>query len=276
MNESPTRSGYADRLRRLRDAVGALGGSGVAVAFSGGVDSSVLLHAATAALGDRAVAVIADSPSLPRDELEGARRTAAAIGARLEVLSTDELSRAGYVANDGLRCYWCRHTLFEQMGPWAREQGFGALAYGEITDDQLDDRPGRRAASEFAVLAPLAEAGFDKEDVRRYAREHGLDVAEKPASACLASRIPRGRTVTREGLLRVERAERAIAALGFRVLRVRDHGAEARVEVGADELERAQGIAHEIEGRLRELDFERVRLAAYRSPIAANANTPKG
>jgi uncharacterized protein len=260
---------HARRVERLHARLRACGPGGLAIAFSGGVDSSVLLHAARAVLGDAAVALIADSPSLPRAELLEAERVAGAIGARLERLSTDELALEAYRRNAGDRCYHCRRTLFDAMEAWARERGFRALAYGEITDDLVDDRPGRRAASELGVVAPLREAGLSKEDVRRYARAHGLATAEKPASACLASRIPVGTEVTRARLDRIERAEALVRSLGFRVLRVRDHGSDARVEVGADELARARALRDELAGLLRPLGFERVELAAYRSPVAA-------
>jgi uncharacterized protein len=233
------------------------------VAFSGGVDSSVLLHAATTHLGSRAAGLLADSPSLPRRELEEARAFAAAIGARLTIVPTRELDEAGYVANDGLRCYHCKRTLFESMARWGAENGFRTLAFGQITDDLRDDRPGERAARELAVVAPLLEAGFSKADVRRYAREHGLAVADKPASACLASRVPLGTPVSAERLGRIEEAEERVRSLGFRVVRVRDHGSRARLEVGADESERARGLAAELARRLAGLGFVELELAVY-------------
>jgi uncharacterized protein len=236
------------------------------VAFSGGVDSTVLLHAAHAALGERATAVIADSPSLPRAELAEARAAAAAIGAPLVEIATTELDDERYRANAGDRCYFCKHTLFVAMEHWARDHGVASLAFGEITDDRLDHRPGARAAGELGVIAPLADAGFTKDDVRRYAREHGLPAADKPASACLASRIPVGTTVTRERLARVEAAEPALRALGFRELRVRDHGLKARVEVGRDELERARADEPAIRTALASTGFGGFELAAYVPP----------
>ena len=256
--------GYEERLDALRARIGTF--ESLAVAFSGGVDSTVLLAVAHDVLGRRAAGLIADSPSLPRRELAEARAFAASIGARLERLATDELDDPRYRANRGDRCYFCRAALFEAMERWARDAGFAALAYGEITDDLAEVRPGRRAARESGIVAPLAEAGFSKEDVRRYARERGLPAAEKPASACLASRIPVGTVVTRERLARVERAEETLRELGFSVLRVRDHGERARVELGAAELERARGLGAELEARLEPLGFRELELAAYARP----------
>jgi uncharacterized protein len=254
---------YNAKVARLSAQLSAL--ERVAVAFSGGVDSSVLLHAAHATLGDGAAGVIADSPSLPRRELAEARAVAAAIGARLEVIATDELDDARYRANAGDRCYFCKSALFRAMEPWARAHDFRALAFGEITDDLLDVRPGARAAAEFGVVAPLSSSGFSKNDVRRYAHDHGLFVADKPSSACLASRLPVGTHVTRERLWRVEQAEESLHALGLRQVRVRDHGDRARVEVGADELERARLCRVEIERALSAAGFFALDLAVYRT-----------
>lgn len=241
------------------------------VAFSGGVDSSVLLHAAAQALGPRAVALIGDSASLPRRELLEARAFAAALGVRCERLATDELASEDYRRNDGQRCFHCRHALFTGMERWARTQGFHVLAYGEITDDLGEHRPGRVAAERFEVRAPLRECGFSKEDVRRYARDNGLAVADKPAAACLASRLPPGTRVTPEALARVEEAEERVRALGFGLLRVRDHGGRARVEVDELELARAQGARDEIAARLRALGFHELELAPYRRATAGKA-----
>jgi uncharacterized protein len=154
------------------------------------------------------------------------------------------------------------------METWARAHGFRALAFGAITDDLGEVRPGARAAEEFGVVAPLVRAGFSKDDVRRYARQHGLSMAEKPASACLASRIPVGTEVTRERLARVEASEAAIKALGFTQLRVRDHFPRARVEVGEGELVRAKRLRTSIEERLAGQGYLAFELAAYRRPAA--------
>ncbi len=234
------------------------------VAFSGGVDSSVLLHAAHAALGARAAGFLADSASLPRAELDRARDFAGAIGARLFVRRTGELEDERYRRNTPERCYFCKRTLFEEMAGLARAEGFAALAFGEITDDLGDVRPGARAARELSVLAPLSEAGFSKEDVRAVARAQGWPVADKPAAACLASRLPHGTPVTRERLARVEAAEGALLALGLRQVRVRDHGTLARVEVGPDELARAEALRAPLEAALAAAGFARLELGPYR------------
>ena len=262
-------SDYPGRLELLQAHLASL--SDLAVAFSGGVDSSVLLHAAHAALGSRAAGVLGDSPSLPRRELAEADAFARAIGVRLVVLATDELSTPGYRANLGERCYFCRHTLFTAMESWARENGFTTLAYGEITDDRAEIRPGARAARELRVVTPLSDAGFSKADVRRYAKEHGLAVAEKPASACLSSRVPIGTPVTAERLQRIERAEESVRALHFRVLRVRDHGERARLELDPDELPRAQGLIGELRSLLLPLGFRELELAPYVRPSSSSA-----
>lgn len=265
-------SEYAERREGLLESLRALGS--LAVAYSGGVDSAVLLHAAHAVLGERACGVIADSPSLPRRELREALALAQSIGARIEVLATNELEDERYRANAGDRCYFCKSALFSAMEPWARAQGFRALAFGEITDDLSDVRPGARAAKEFGVVAPLSAAGFSKEDVRRYARDADLVVADKPSSACLASRLPVGTRVSAERLGRIERAEESLKQLGLRQVRVRDLGESARVEVGREELAFAHQLAARIESALAAEGFTCRELAAYLTPSARAAGSP--
>ena len=255
---------HIGRVARLRSLLADL--DGLCLGFSGGVDSAVLLHAAHSVLGTRAVGVVADSPSLPRAELRQAIALAEAMGAELEVVSTAELDDPRYRANAGDRCFFCKEALFDAMARVAERRGLGVLAFGAIVDDALDDRPGARSAQRRGVRAPLAEAGLGKQDVRRYARDHGLAVWDKPASACLASRLPTGTVVTRERLARVERAEAALSALGFSVLRVRDHGSGARVELGRGERDRGERLATEIAERLGPLGFSRVELATYLPP----------
>lgn len=239
----------------------------VAVAVSGGVDSSVLLHACVRVLGpEAAVAVVADSASLARRELDEARRVARAVGARLVELRTDEGDDPRYQANAGDRCYFCKAALFRAMEAFARAEGVPWLAFGEIADDALDHRPGARAAREFGVVAPLAAAGWSKADVRAYARAVGLEVADKPASACLASRIPVGTAVTPERLAAVERAEDAVRAQGLRQVRVRHHGAVARLEVGRDELALAESRREALGAALRTAGFDAFELAPYVPP----------
>ncbi|MGE5178952.1 MAG: ATP-dependent sacrificial sulfur transferase LarE [Bacteroidota bacterium] len=226
--------GPGDALEVKRAALaGLFAGMGrTLVAYSGGVDSTLLLVEARAALGEDAVGVIARSPSLPASELDLALRTAAEAGAAVRVVETRELDRPLYRANEGDRCYHCKAELFERLGAMAEREGFASLAYGAVTDDLGDVRPGMEAARAFRVRAPLLEAGLSKLDVRLLARKRGLRVWDKPQAACLASRIPVGSEVTAEKLRQVEGAEEWIRAVfGVRVLRVRHVGDTARIEV---------------------------------------------
>lgn len=209
------------------------------VAYSGGVDSAYLAWAAHRALGNEMLAVIADSASLARTHLADAIAFANEQGIPLEVLSTSELDRPEYVRNDGQRCFQCKDELFTVMEELRASRGFDAIAYGVNLDDQGDFRPGQQAAQLHHVAAPLLRAELTKEEIRSLARAAGLRVWDKPASACLSSRIEYGRPVTREALDVVERGEDAIRALGFRQFRVRHHGDIVRIEIAREELDRA-------------------------------------
>jgi pyridinium-3,5-biscarboxylic acid mononucleotide sulfurtransferase len=209
----------------------------VVVAYSGGVDSSLLLAVAHEQLGARALGVIGVSDSYARRELELALAQAERIGARVETVRTGELADPAFAANDTDRCYHCKRELHTQLAEVAARRG-GVTVDGTIADDLHDWRPGRRAAAEHGVRSPLAELGFAKSDVRAAAGLLGLESAGKPASPCLASRIPYGTPVTRANLSQVERAEALLGALGFPELRVRHHGEIARIEVPLAELAR--------------------------------------
>jgi uncharacterized protein len=211
----------------------------VLVAYSGGVDSAFLAWAAHRALGAGMLAVIADSPSLARTQLNDAVAFANEQGIPLEVISTSELDRPEYARNDGQRCFQCKDELFGVMEHLRAERGFEAIAYGVNQDDQGDFRPGQLAAKQHHVAAPLLKAGLTKQEIRDLARQAGLRIWDKPASACLSSRIEYGRPVTREALDTVERGEDAIRGLGFRQFRVRHHGDIVRIEIAREELDRA-------------------------------------
>ena len=211
------------------------------VAFSGGVDSSLVAAIAARVLGARSLAVTAVSPALATGELDSARAVARAVGIAHEVILTDELAREGYRRNGPDRCYHCKSELYTQLGGLATARGFDALLSGANVDDLGDWRPGLRAAAEHAVRHPLVEAGFGKADVRALARELEVPSADKPAMPCLASRLPFGTEVDPEILAQVDRAERSLKALGFRELRVRHLGTTGRVELADSERARAVG-----------------------------------
>lgn len=221
----------------LEDRLRALGR--ILIAYSGGVDSAFLAWAAHQVLGSDMLAVIADSPSLARAQLADATAFAAEQNIPLEIIVTDELDRPEYVRNDSSRCFHCKDELFTVMEEFRARRGFDAIAYGVNLDDQGDFRPGQAAAQQHRVAAPLKDAGLTKQEIRDLARHAGLRIWDKPASACLSSRIEYGREVTREALSIVEQGEDALRALGFRQFRVRHHGDIVRIEIARDELERA-------------------------------------
>jgi pyridinium-3,5-biscarboxylic acid mononucleotide sulfurtransferase len=209
------------------------------VAYSGGVDSAFLAWAAHRVLGTDMLAVIADSPSLARTHLNDAVAFAREHAIPLEIVATTELDRAEYVRNDGSRCFHCKDELFTVMESFRAEHGFNSIAYGVNADDQGDFRPGQIAARNHFVAAPLLDAGLTKQEIRELAQHANLRVWDKPASACLSSRIEYGRPVTREALSTVEQGEDALRALGFRQFRVRHHGEMVRIEIASNELSRA-------------------------------------
>lgn len=224
----------AERLRRI------LAGSGrLIVAYSGGVDSAFLAWTAHQALGNKMRAVIADSASLARTHLEEALAFAREREIPVEVVETRELENPAYVRNDAMRCFHCKDELFTVLESYREACEFDAVAYGVNADDEGDFRPGRQAAREHCVLAPLLEAGLKKAEIRELARVADLRVWDKPASACLSSRMEYGRAVTPQALSAIERGEDALRALGFRQFRVRHHGEIVRIEIAREELSRA-------------------------------------
>lgn len=224
------RAALHERLASLRNLM---------VAYSGGTDSAFLAWAACQALGDRMLAVIADSASLARFQLADAVSFAKEHGIPLEIVNTGEFERPEYVRNDGSRCFHCKDELFSVMESFGQSRSFKTIAYGVNLDDKSDFRPGQAAATQHGIIAPLLEAGLTKADIRQLAREAGLRIWDKPASACLSSRIEYGRPVTPQALSAVEQGEDALRALGFRQFRVRHHGEIVRIEIAREEMARA-------------------------------------
>jgi len=230
----------SNKLDRLRDLLRSYGSC--LVAYSGGVDSVFLARVAFEVLGKKSLAAIADSPSLPRRELDDALAIAAQFGIPVQIIRTREFDNPEYLANPGNRCYFCKHELFTELEPLARAGGFAVIAYGENASDVGDHRPGATAAAEFQVRAPLKDAGLTKAEIRELSAQLGLPTADKPQMACLSSRIPYGEAVTPEKLRMIEQAENLLRDLGFYDVRVRHHelkqGSLARIEVGPVELKK--------------------------------------
>jgi uncharacterized protein len=248
------------KVERLRQSLATH--QGLIVAYSGGIDSAFLAWTAHEVLGDKMRAVIADSASLARTHLADALAFAREHEIPLEVVETRELENPAYRRNDSMRCFHCKDELFSVLDHYREAGGFEAIAYGVNSDDQGDFRPGQQAARQHHVLAPLLDAGLDKAEIREMARQANLRVWDKPASACLSSRMEYGRAVTPEALSVIERGEDALRGLGFRQFRVRHHGEIVRIEIAAEELPRAMSaeMAREFTAIFKALGFKFVTL----------------
>ena len=244
---------FAEKESRLRAAIRAMGS--LVVAYSGGVDSTLVLKIAHDELGERALGVTAVSPSLPSGELEEAEAAARRLGVRWVSIETDEVDDPRYQANTEARCYFCKTEVYGQLIAYARAHGFTHVADGLNTDDLTDRRPGRMAATEHGVRSPLAEVGLSKAEVREISRRLELPTWDKPSLACLSSRLPYGTRVTRETLSQVDRAEQVVRRWGARQVRVRHHGELARIEVEADDLPTVLTHKDEIARALHDLGY---------------------
>lgn len=250
----------ARALEKLRETIRRAGP--MVVGFSGGADSALLLKAAVETLGDRVLAVTAVSPSLPAAELEEARALAAEMGASLRLVESHEMEEEGYRENSPRRCYFCKAELFRILKEEAARTGYPSIAFGAITDDMGDFRPGMDAAREVGALAPLLEAGIGKADVREISRHLGIPTWNKPASACLSSRVPFGTRIDTTILARIEAAEAVLHSEGLRQVRVRDHGEVARIECLPGQMERLMDPERRgrIDAALREVGYRYVAL----------------
>lgn len=270
MTTSPAPT-LADKERKLHDLVA--GYESIAVAYSGGVDSSYLSAVCHDVLGDRVRLVLADSPSIPRSEVSDATTLARERGWDLTVLHTNEFEKEEYLRNDERRCYFCKSTLFQEMDAFASAHEIKILAYGAMADDDLDYRPGHQAAREYRVVAPLIEAGLGKDEIRELSRKLGLPTAGKASFACLSSRFPTGSRITTEKMGMVEAAEEVLREQGFHQFRARHHGDICRIEISMDDVHVLldPAVRESIVARIRALGFRFVTLdlAGYKTGSVA-------
>jgi uncharacterized protein len=253
----------AEKYTLLKEQVRQLGS--LIVAYSGGIDSTLVLKVARDELGQNAAGVTSDSPSVPRWELREAAQIAREIGARHIIVKTNEVDNSDYAENPTNRCYFCKSELYTHLTEVARREGVRHIANGTNLDDLGDYRPGLQAADEFEIVSPLRDAGLTKADVRLLARKLGLRIWDKPASPCLASRIPYGTAVTRERLAMVEQAEAFLRSYRLRVVRVRHMNDTARIEVNPEDMSTIRNNLGEIETRFYEIGFSSVELREFRS-----------
>lgn len=251
------------KYENLKDYIGELGA--LVVAYSGGVDSALVLKVATEVLGKKAIGVTADSPSVPRVEIEESKSIAESIGARHILVATNEIENDNYSQNPVNRCYYCKFELYSHLIHVARKEGIKFVANGTNLDDLGDYRPGLEAAKEFQVVSPLKEAGLNKADVRTLAKKLGLKIWDKPASPCLASRIPYGNTVTPEKLAMVEKAEVFLKAYGLKEIRVRHFGGTARIETPRTDLPTIENHFEAISNYFKKLGFENTEWKQFKS-----------
>lgn len=247
-----------NKLVKLKELLQLL--PGVVIAYSGGVDSTFLTVIAKEILGDRALAVTAVSPTYPEQQLSEAKELAARFGINHVVITTDEFSEPNFTANPPERCYYCKMALFQELKKIAKERGDWSIIDGANIDDLSDYRPGHRAAEELGVRSPLQEVGLTKSEIRDLSKKMSLPTWNKPAYACLASRVPYGTQITPEGLKRIDLAESFLTSIGLAQLRVRDHFPVARIEVGRDELDKAWQNRETITAKLHQIGYPYVTL----------------